>query len=266
MSAHSSDRRRSQRRARLMRGGAGASAVAALLATAAVGAAAPTQPASSPSGGAAVAAVHRAPTFKTTMKVSPGTVRMGGRVTISGDAGTPLRAGTTITLLSYAFASRYHVDGAPAIRTQVFADGTYRATARIQSGLKHTRYAIDAIAGGKRVGPNVWLTVRRASHKAPTFKTTMRVSPGTVRAGGRVTVSGDAGTPLRAGTTITLQSFAFASRYHLDGVPAVRTQVFANGTYSATARIKKSLEHTNYAIDASAHGKPVGPVVWLNVR
>ena len=160
MSAHSSDRRRSQRRARLMRGGAGASAVAALLATAAVGAAAPTQPASSPSGGAAVAAVHRAPTFKTTMKVSPGTVRVGGRVTISGDAGTPLRAGTTITLQSFAFASRYHLDGVPAVRTQVFANGTYSATARIKKSLEHTNYAIDASAHGKPVGPVVWLNVR----------------------------------------------------------------------------------------------------------
>jgi hypothetical protein len=235
-----------------------------MLATAAVGAAAPVQAAAaSQSGGAAVAAVHKAPYFKTTMRVNPGTVSRGGRVTISGDAGTPLRAGTTITFLSYAFASRHHVDGVPAVRTQVFADGTYRATARIQTGLRHTRYAIDASALGKSVG-QVWMTVHRG-HKAPTFRTTMRVSPGTVRGGGRVTISGDAGTPLRAGTTITLQSFAFASRYHLDGVPAVRTQVFADGTYRVTAKIRKGIKHTNYAIDASAHGKQVGPVVWLNV-
>jgi hypothetical protein len=191
---------------------------------------------------------------------------MGGRVTISGDAGTPLREGTTITLQSFAFASRYHLYGVPAVRTQVFANGTYRATAKIHAGLKHSRYAISASVVGKPVGPVVWLNVRRASHKAPRFRTTMRVSPGTVCPGGRVTISGDAGTPLRAGTTITLQSFAFASRYHLDGVPAIRTQVFANGTDSATARIQPGLEHTNYAIDASAHGKPAGPVVWLNVR
>jgi hypothetical protein len=241
------------------------SAVAAILATAAVGAAAPVQAAAaSESGGAAVAAAHKAPYFKTTMRVSPGTVSQGARVTISGDAGTPLRAGTTITFLSYAFASRYHVDGVPAVRTQVFADGTYRATARIQTGLRHTRYAVDAGALGKSVG-QVWMTVHRASHKAPTFKTTVRVSPGMVRAGGRVMVSGDAGTPLRAGTTITLQSFAFASRYHLDGVPAVRTQVFADGTFRVTVKIRSGLTRTNYAVDASANGKSVGPVVWLNV-
>ena len=198
------------------------------------------------------------------MRVSPRTVGRAGRVTISGDAGTPLRAGTTITLLPYAFASRDHVDGAPAIRTQVFANGTDSVNARIQSGLRHTLYAIDGSANGRRVGPQVWLHVRRG-HSTPTFKTTMRVSPGMVRPGGRVTISGDAGTPLRAGTTITLQSFAFASRYHLDGVPAIRTQVFADGTYRATARIRKGLEHTNYAIDASANGKTLAPVVWLNV-
>jgi hypothetical protein len=266
MSAHISDVHRSPRRSRLSRRRVGTSAVAAILATAAVGAAAPVQAAVASQSGAETTMAHKAPYFKTTMRVSPGTVSQGARVTISGDAGTPLRAGTTITFVSFAFASRYHVDGVPAVRTQVFTDGTYRATARIQSGLRHTRYAVDASANGKSVGPVVWMNVRRASHKAPTFKTTMNVSPGTVRSGGRVTISGDAGTPLSAGTTITLQSFAFASRYHLDGVPAVRTQVFADGTYRVTARIRTGIRHTNYAIDASAQGKEVGPVVWLNVR
>lgn len=160
MSANNADGRRSQRRSRLLRGGIGASSVAALLATAAVGTAAPYQPASANHVAARVAAVQKAPYFKTTMRVSPGTVSPGGRVTISGDAGTPLTAGTTITLQSFAFASRYHLDGVPAIRTQVFANGTYRATAKIQGGLKHTNYAIDASANGKPVGPVVWLNVR----------------------------------------------------------------------------------------------------------
>jgi hypothetical protein len=143
-----------------MRAGIGASAVAALLATAGVGAAAPTRPASNPSGGSAVVAVHKKPALKTTMRVSPGTVRPGGRVTISGDAGTPLRGGTTITVQFFAFASGNHLGGIPPIRTQVLANGTYSTTARIQKGLKQTSYAIDASANGKPVGPVVWLDVR----------------------------------------------------------------------------------------------------------
>jgi hypothetical protein len=245
MSTNVSHIHRSKQRARLRN--AVAAAVVALLTT------------------AAVAAAHTSPVFKTTMRVSPGAVSQGGRVTVSGDAGTPLRAGSTITLLSFAFASHYQVDGVPAIRTQVLVEGTYRATAKIQKGLRYTEYAIDASSNGEPLGPVVWLKVKAQSHGSPYFKTTMRVSPGMVRQGGRVTVSGDAGTPLRAGSTITLESFAFASRYHVDGVPAIRTQVFADGTYRATARIQTGLQPTDYAVDASSDGKPLGPIDWLNV-
>jgi hypothetical protein len=81
-----------------------------------------------------------------------------------------------------------------------------------------------------------------------------------------VTVSGDAGTPLRSGSWITLESFAFAARHAVNGVPAIQTKVFANGTYRATTNIRTRIKRTDYAIDASYKGKSLGPIVWLNVR
>jgi hypothetical protein len=259
-----SEGRRARRRTSLLRGGIGASAIAAVLATAAVGSAAPIQPASANQHGAQAAAAHKTPYFKTTMHVSPGTVAPGGRVTVSGDAGTPLHAGTTITLLSYAFASRGHVDGAPAIRTQVFANGTYSANARIQSGLRHTLYAIDASANGSRVGPQVWLHVRRAHKALP--DSTLSVHPGTVNPGQRVTLTGDAPRNARAGAWLTFLSFAFSSRHTVNGVPAIRTQVFADGTYRVSATIRNGLKATNYAIDGMYNGRTLDPVAWLHVR
>jgi hypothetical protein len=81
-------------------------------------------------------------------------------VTITGDAPTNARTGSWITLLSYAFASRDTIDGVPVVRTQVFADGTYRATAQIQSGLRHTYYAIDGSYDGHSLAQVAWLHLR----------------------------------------------------------------------------------------------------------
>jgi hypothetical protein len=95
---------------------------------------------------------------------------------------------------------------------------------------------------------------------------TIAVRPGAVRAGGCVTVTGDAPTTARTGKWITLMSDAFASHKAMNGIPAIRTQVLANGTYSVKAKIRPGLKSTTYAIVGSYNGHSFSQVAWLHVR
>jgi hypothetical protein len=92
------------------------------------------------------------------------------------------------------------------------------------------------------------------------------VSRKIVRAGQRVTITGNAPKNALAGKWITLQSDAFASKRTVNGIPAIRTQVLVNGRYSATATIRGGLKHTNYAIMGTFNGKPLDTVAWVTVR
>jgi hypothetical protein len=95
---------------------------------------------------------------------------------------------------------------------------------------------------------------------------TITVRPGTVRAGARVTVTGDAPRAARTGKWITLMSDAFATRNTVNGIPAIRTQVLANGTYSVKATTRPGLKSTTYAIVGSYNGHSFAQVAWLHVR
>ncbi len=118
---------RSDRHSPLLRGGLGAGALAGVMATAAVASAAPQHaPAPAPARTAThAAAAHATARPDSTIAVSPGTVDPGAKVTVTGDAPTSARAGRWITLMSDAFSSRRMLNGIPAVRTQVLANGTY---------------------------------------------------------------------------------------------------------------------------------------------
>jgi hypothetical protein len=92
------------------------------------------------------------------------------------------------------------------------------------------------------------------------------ISPGTVHAGQRITISGNAPRNARAGKWITLLSDAFATKNTVNGVPAIRAQVLVNGKYSATARIAKGLQRTNYAVMGTFQGKGLDTVAWITVH
>jgi hypothetical protein len=103
-----------------------------------------------------------------------------------------------------------------------------------------------------------------ATHRPnPTSATTVR--PSTARAGSRVTVSGNAPTTAHAGDWVTLTSDAFASRHTVDGIPAIRTQVHADGTYSVKAALPARLQANTYAITVRCDGHYL-PVAWLRVH
>lgn len=95
---------------------------------------------------------------------------------------------------------------------------------------------------------------------------TISVRPASVTAGSRVRITGDAPTKARTGLWITVQSYAFNAKTKVNGVPAVRTRVLANGTYAVTATTRGGLKPDRYAITGSFRGQPFSQVAWLRVR
>jgi hypothetical protein len=108
--------------------------------------------------------------------------------------------------------------------------------------------------------------VKVAAATASRPYSSVTVRPKIVRAGQRVTITGNAPKNARAGKWITLQSDAFASKRTADGIPAIRTQVLVNGKYSAVATIRGGLKRTDYAIMGTFNGGPLDTVAWITVR
>jgi hypothetical protein len=104
-----------------------------------------------------------------------------------------------------------------------------------------------------------------AAHQGAHRSSTVSVTPSAVHTGSRVTVSGNAPGSARPGQVITIMSDAFASRHTVNGIPAIRAQVRADGTYSATALVPTSRRATTYAVTIRYDAK-IGPVAWLRVR
>jgi len=219
-------------RSRAARRGLGLGAVA-VLASAGVAAAAP---ATAPISGAAV-------TRGATMTVSNGRPLAGHRVAISGDAPLDARAGSWITLESPAFASSRRVDRMPAVRAQVNAQGTYLATATVaRTAEPNTMYTVSGSYDGALFPVAAPLYVRSSQAGASIQLPQRRAVPGST-----ITITGNAPLDARAGKWITLVSPAFDSATRVHGVPAVRTQVSAQGTYSVRAKIKPGIVAYNAA-------------------
>jgi hypothetical protein len=260
MTAHDSHRATSSR---LIRGGIGAGVAAAMLSCAAVAVATPLPAAPGTPAtpvAAQVASAHTMAAPYSTVNASPTTVTAGQRVKITGSGPKDARTGKWITLLSDAFASGHTVNGIPAVRTQILVNGEYSVTATIRSGLRPTNYAVLGMYNGRGFDTVAWLNVR-----APRPNSTISVSSHTVRPGAHVTITGDAPTNARTGKWITLTSDAFASRQNVNGIPAIRAQVLANGTYSVKATIRTGLKPTTYAIAGDFNGKSFSQVAWMKV-
>jgi hypothetical protein len=93
----------------------------------------------------------------------------------------------------------------------------------------------------------------------------IHVSPGTVSAGGRVSLSGSArGCP--SGDRVTLLSRAFSHRHEFAGVPAVYARVRRDGTYGHPVRIPASTAPGRYSITGRCGGGNLGVTAHLRVR
>jgi hypothetical protein len=158
-------------------------------------------------------------------------------------------------------------NGADLIQGETTAGEPITGNALIPTGA--TVYA-SVNDGPKTAIPNGAFTIPTsaslgAAPRATRPSSTVTVSPRAVPAGSRVTISGDTPATGRPGQLITIMSDAFAARHTVDGIPAIRTQARADGTYSVTAPVPASRRANSYAVAIRYHGK-LGPVTWLRVR
>jgi hypothetical protein len=105
-----------------------------------------------------------------TLQVSPRSVVVGDRVTVSGwlPPAPGSECATGVTLLSRAFGGSQEFAGVPAIVAAVKADGTFTVVTRIPSARAAGTYTISGRCGGGNIGASADLVVRAAP--APTTK------------------------------------------------------------------------------------------------
>jgi hypothetical protein len=94
-----------------------------------------------------------------------------------------------------------------------------------------------------------------AAAQAKSAPFTIGLSAGSVTPGSQVTISGLAFA--RAGTPLTIMSNAISSSRLVNGVPAVTTPAFVEGTYRTTVVIPPAIKPGTYAIILRANGKQV---------
>ena len=82
-----------------------------------------------------------------TVGVSPKSVRVGGKVTISGVAPAGAKKGAKLTLLSQAFPRGRQVAGFPAITTTVNSSGRYSVVVQIPASVKPNTYGVTGLVG-----------------------------------------------------------------------------------------------------------------------
>jgi len=255
-------------RARVRRGGIAVGTAAAMLATAAVATATP-QPLKPSSALTPVSFVVHGQPAKSIVNVA---IDAGlSNITSQSIAGTSLAAttaatdGFTITSTNLNNAEDIIVGQiAPGISITGHAllpPGTTMSAIVGQSAPQPISngafsIAVPATTGQSKLG---------VSH-TPAPSSTISATPGIVRPGTRVKIWGDAPNNARAGQWITLASHAFASTRSLNGIPTIRTQVRANGTYSVTATVRSHLKAATYAIAGSWSGKSLAQVASIRVR
>jgi hypothetical protein len=92
----------------------------------------------------------------------------------------------------------------------------------------------------------------------------IHVTPGTVHAGQRVEVSGNAG-GCPVGDRVTLLSRAFSHRHEFAGVPAVFARVKTNGHYGHSVLIPSGRHAGRYSITGRCGGGNFGVTAHLRV-
>jgi hypothetical protein len=190
------------------------------------------------------------------LQVSPKSVAAGDSVTLSGSVG-PESAGSKcasgVRLLSRAFFSTQEFAGVPAVPAAVRPNGTFTATTTIPRSKVAGTYPITGRCGGANFG-GATLVVRAAT---PTPPAALRVSPSSVAAGDRVTLSGSVG-PDQAGsecaTRVTLYSNAFPITKDAGELPTLYAVAKPDGTFTTTTTIPRSRAAGTYRISAHCEG------------
>ena len=96
---------------------------------------------------------------KVSIKVSPTSVKAGGRVTVSGSAGNGCASGDQVTLISKAFAHKHDFAGLPAIFAVTHKGGAFSTTTTIPKSRKPGSYTITGRCGGGNLGTHATLKV-----------------------------------------------------------------------------------------------------------
>jgi hypothetical protein len=100
----------------------------------------------------------RTSTVTVALTVTPGAVRRGGTVVVSGVAGG-CTAGDQVTISSRAFAATHTFAGIPALYAQVGSAGRFTAKARIPAARLPGTYVLTARCGGGNLGISAHLVV-----------------------------------------------------------------------------------------------------------
>jgi len=93
---------------------------------------------------------------------------------------------------------------------------------------------------------------------------TIHVTPGSVKAGQRVHLSGSAG-GCHAGDSVALLSRAFSHQHEFAGVPAVFARVRSGGYYAISALIPRTRKPAHYSISGRCGGGNLGVTAHLHV-
>jgi len=192
------------------------------------------------------------------LQVSPSSVTAGDRVTLSGSVGSPesvagSECATGVKLLSRAFDSTQEFAEVPALGAAVRPDGTFTTTTVIPRSRAAGSYPITGRCGGANFA-GATLVVRAAT---PTPPAALRVSPSSVAAGDRITLSGSVG-PDQAGskcaTRVALYSNAFPITKDAGELPTLYVAATPDGIFTITTTIPRSKAAGTYPISAHCAG------------
>jgi hypothetical protein len=248
------------RRRQLLTAGAGLGTVAAMLASGAVALAAPRPVVGATTQSQIKFVIHE----PAVGSVSVDSLSGAGTITTQTATGNNMIGFGTSAGGFSMYAGANANTGQDLIQGATTPGGTVTGTATLSSGSTMTA-SIDG-------GPSIAIPNGNFSIPVPTgvggsrvVTPSVHVSPGSVRAGGTVNVSGVAPSGAKPGAKLTLMSHAFQSSDRVAGFPAVTTPVLKNGTYSATVRIKAKVKPNTYGVTGRI-GNRYLPVAALRVR
>jgi hypothetical protein len=94
------------------------------------------------------------------LTLTPPSVKRGHAVSINGSADGCV-VGSTVFIISKAFAHTHDFAGLPAVLAKVKYGGSFRVTTRIPAAKRPGRYKVTVRCGGGNLGILKYLTVRR---------------------------------------------------------------------------------------------------------
>jgi hypothetical protein len=183
------------------------------------------------------------------LQVSPKFVAAGDSVALSGSVGpesAALECPGGVQLLSRAFGSSQEFAEVPLVVASVRPNGSFATTTIIPRSRAAGTYSITGRCGGANFA-GVTLVVR----VTPPPPAALRVSPSSVTAGDRVTLSGSVGLHQPGSDCtdrVTLYSNAFAHTEGFDELPGVLATAGPNGKFTVTTTIPRSKPAGTYPI------------------